>query len=55
MAQTLSDLNLSRKFTVIFVNSDCNMYYWINDIHIDLSLESIQKKYSRVKILTLGL
>ena len=55
MAKTLLDLNLSRKLTVIPVNSDCNMEYWLNDIHIDLSLESLRKKYTNVKILTLGM
>ena len=37
MAQTFLVLNLSRKLTVISVNSYCNMDYWLNDIHIDLS------------------
>ena len=31
------------------------MFYWLNDIHIDLTLDSLQKQYSHVKILTLGM
>ena len=31
------------------------MLYWLNDIHFDLTLDSLQIQYPHVKILTLGM
>ena len=40
---------------VIPIDFECIMFYGLNDIHIDLTLDSLKNQYPHVKILILGL